>query len=883
MLTLSATDDRQVSSPREVDSLAVSLRYEASSASKQRAPITVGIPVPAGQFNDVASCEVHDAVSGWTAPCQVNWSPDRTWLRATFLSPPDDRPCDELLLRPRTVSRHTEPTIGLKQAANSINVDSGDNQFQMTPGGERLVEQVTCGATDFFQPGGLRVHLATPRGSRCSVRWQQGETEEAGPLRSTFRIEGKALGLRVTCRLSFYAGASYLRCELTLHNPRRARHPDGYWDLGDPGSLLLKEVALVTDLALAGKARIAWREQPEGSWQVTAGQQLDLYQESSGGDNWQSANHVNRAGRVPMRFRGYRVRTQEGEHGGNRASPVVSVGDGQRNITCAVAEFWQKFPTAVRVSKNTLRIELWPGDFPDLHELQAGESCTRVVWMDFGDENKATGERLAWVYDPPLAVVEPAHAADSGRVPYFSAPDAELRPEHQQLLSEAIAGPRNFFAKREAIDEYSWRNFGDMWADHEEAYADDPRPVISHYNNQYDLLHGLLIQYLRTSDRKWWELADPLARHIMDIDVYRTARDKPAYNHGLFWHTAHYHAVGRATHRSMSSTMRGKRIAAPGGGPGNEHNYSSGLLLYHHLTGCPRARETVIQLGNWVVAMDDGRRHLLGLISSQPTGLASCTTAPEYHGPGRGAGNSIQALLNAWKLTAAEKYLDHAAALIRRTIHPHDDIAARQLDNAELRWSYTVYLQAMDRFLLETKKRDDLGETRHYARQSLLQYARWMCKHEKFYLDEPEKLEYPTETWAAQELRKGTTLLMAARLSPAAEASVMRQRADEILDRAWQTLMTFESRTCTRPLALVLQQGHLEASLRTASTEPATGDEMFDFGQPTNFVSQKRHVKSLSRSPRRFLEGMGNAINPGRWLGVLSQLWIAERIRRLFD
>src|SRR5215211_1307412 len=102
MLTLSATDERQVSSPREVEDLAVSLHYQSSSASRERAPITVGIPVPAGQFEDVPAFEVHDPVNGWTTHCQVTWSPDRTWLRATFLSPPDDRPCDELLFRPRT-------------------------------------------------------------------------------------------------------------------------------------------------------------------------------------------------------------------------------------------------------------------------------------------------------------------------------------------------------------------------------------------------------------------------------------------------------------------------------------------------------------------------------------------------------------------------------------------------------------------------------------------------------------------------------------------------------------------------------------------------------------------------------------------------------------
>ena len=60
--------------------------------------------------------------------------------------------------------------------------------------------------------------------------------------------------------------------------------------------------------------------------------------------------------------------------------------------------------------------------------------------------------------------------------------------------------------EREVIDEYGWRHFGDVWADHETAYYDGPRPVISHYNNQYDVLQGFLIQFLLSGDVRWWEL-----------------------------------------------------------------------------------------------------------------------------------------------------------------------------------------------------------------------------------------------------------------------------------------------------------------------------------------------------------------------------------------
>ena len=68
-----------------------------------------------------------------------------------------------------------------------------------------------------------------------------------------------------------------------------------------------------------------------------------------------------------------------------------------------------------------------------------------------------------------------------------------------------------------------------------------------------------------------------LASHVTDIDIYHTDRDKAAYNSGLFWHTFHYVAAGKSTHRSYPRHATG----VCGGGPANEHNYTAGLLLHY--------------------------------------------------------------------------------------------------------------------------------------------------------------------------------------------------------------------------------------------------------------------------------------------------------------
>lgn len=42
-----------------------------------------------------------------------------------------------------------------------------------------------------------------------------------------------------------------------------------------------------------------------------------------------------------------------------------------------------------------------------------------------------------------------------------------------ELIAEGVDGRFNFFAKREIIDEFGWRNFGDIFADHETLYQNE--------------------------------------------------------------------------------------------------------------------------------------------------------------------------------------------------------------------------------------------------------------------------------------------------------------------------------------------------------------------------------------------------------------------------
>jgi hypothetical protein len=530
----------------------------------------------------------------------------------------------------------------------------------------------------------------------------------------------------------------------------------------------------------------------------------------------------------------------------------------ERGVAVTVRHFWQNFPKALEADAERLVVHLFPAQAGDLHELQGGEQKTHVAGVAFGPDRVAR-RPLDWIARPALAAAPPAWYAGARVVPHLS-PISDAGSPYETLVRAAIDGPHSFERKRETIDEYGWRNFGDIYADHENASA-AAAPIVSHYNNQYDAVGGFATQFMRSGDARWWTAMDELARHVADIDIYRTDDDKAAYNGGLFWHTYHYKDAGRATHRCYA-----RAEGVEGGGPSNEQNYSTGLMLYYLLTGNVWARDAAVGLADWVVRMDDGRRTMFRWLSRAPTGLASSTASTHYHGPGRGAGNSIVALLNAFRLTRSRVYLEYAESLIRRCIHPSDDIGSRNLLDAERKWSYTVFLQTLARYLDDKASLGELDHHYAYARDSLVAYARWMVDREYPYLDRPEILEYPTETWAAQDMRKCEVFLHASRYVEDPDRARFLERADFFYRASLDWLHRFDTRTCARPVVLMLSNGHMYQTARLAQAlEPApSGPSGVDFGRPRPFRPQR--AIALRRAGQLAGAGAAGVLALAGWL-----------------
>lgn len=809
----------------------------------QHEPVTLGVPFPAGAIANVSGLALIDA-GGQGVPLQA--APAELWpdgsVRWAFLdfqiagAPSARREYRLVSHTPGHASPPPALRITTKVSAAGIDVDTGVARFRLQAGAGLVFHEMSGGSLP--SSAGLVAPAVTDQTGRVWPLLVTGVTlEQSGNLRCTVRLDGSAGPpgtplVAMTVRVQFFAGSATTRFAVTLRNPRRARHPGGFWEMGDAGSVLLRDVSIGVAPGWTADRLEFSAELADAPKAIEA--PLELYQDSSGGEQWMSPSHMNRRGDVPVRFRGYAIGGAKAGQG-MRATPAAVLSHQGVRIGVAIEQFWQNFPKALEASATQLVVRLWPHQFGDLHELQGGEQKTHHFVLIAGDDPMAL-DAAYWARQPSRASATPEWYCAARAIAHLSPAARDRDDRYARLVGAAIEGPDSFDAKRERIDEYGWRNFGDLYADHENAFSSEPGSIVSHYNNQYDGIGGFAAQFMRSGDRRWWTLMDDLAVHVADIDIYHTDLDKPAYNHGLFWHTFHYVPAGRSSHRSYP-----RHPKVWGGGPANEHNYTAGLRLHWLLTGNPESRDAAVGLARWVVEMDEGRNTVLRWLSTAPTGLASATQAPDFHGPGRGAGHSILALLDGHRLTGEARLLAKADELIRRCVHPDDEIAAHDLLDAERRWSYVVFLQALGKYLEYTH---ELGQhDTAYARAALLHYARWMAVHEYPYLEKPEILEYPTETWAAQDMRKCEVFLFAACHASGDERARLLDRADHFFDASVSTLGRHETRTCTRPLVLLLSNGPMYLGFDPSLHVPGAQPETVTFATPAPFVRQKTAAK----------------------------------------
>lgn len=157
-----------------------------------------------------------------------------------------------------------------------------------------------------------------------------------------------------------------------------------------------------------------------------------------------------------------------------------------------------------------------------------------------------------------------------------------------------------------------------------------------------------------------------------------------------------------------------------------------------------------------------------------------------------------------------------------------------------------------------------------------------MAANERPFLDCPEALEYPTETWAAQDLRKANVLLAArAFTTNADDRASWRAKAAEWIDRSYRDLASFPTTSTARPLAIVLANSYVEDYCQQHDSDqfPAPLADL-KFDPRATVLSRRERIKRALCSPTSAAAMIARLVmRPRTWFEVFSRSWTAQRLR----
>jgi hypothetical protein len=687
--------------------------------SRDAEPVTCGVPLARGLVGKAGQLSLIGP-NGTPVPCQVLVTgeyKDRSprWVLLDFQAdlPPKATLTYRLLNRepggiPNNLSYRREgdfAEINTGAASFRINIRKFSLFDSVKVGGVELIGNAVGGAL-------LQEDGSSQRHGACVLA--RAEFEDAGTMRVVLAIHGQIRDgqdftlANYVCRMHFFSGKSEVRMFYTLHNPAAHWHPGNTWDLGAGGSIFIEDFSLI--LPLAQKERWVTRIGPESD-KTPIHAATKLYQDSSGGLNWNSANHIDKDYKVATSFRGYRVyRGNEQIDEGYRASGWLHARSPAGGVAVSVREFYQNFPKSLEFTSGNIRIGLWPGEFAGMHELLGGEQKTHEILFVFHD-SKTSDEDVArrmTVFDKPLYAMPDSEAVYATRAFW---PTGPLDRQNYGMLEQTCdtfvypVGSRkaSVIGMWEEIDEYGWRHFGDTFADNENSpmqmMKDHPehfvggRPI-SHYGNEYDVNYGVILQGLRRGDPNWMLLADVMCRHYADICVYHTDADgSGAYAHGPFTHTTHGTAAFRSTHRMYPGETRKYYLLYHSGGPNAGHCYVPSLAQHYYLTGNRASRDAFLEVADWSVN-------------------SPWFTRPDTHmGDTRGIGNLLMTHVYAYQMTGNRKYYDAAMKMVELARQPFEGLGAN------------LFVKAAGRFLDMKIERDELDGDYEKAREIMLAFG----------------------------------------------------------------------------------------------------------------------------------------------------------------
>lgn len=452
--------------------------------------------------------------------------------------------------------------------------------------------------------------------------------------------------------LTFFAGSGVVKMHHTVQNNRDwvpLENNADFREVGSPNSVYADEIGISLGLNLGGS--LSWKLATSPAASPLEGsnlsETLSVYQDSTGDSLWDYWKNLRGTGTgtvdTPLyspsayvSFQGFQIK--QGStlvNTGNKMSGYLDLSGTHGGVTVAIRDFWQNFPKALRATpEGTIQIALFPDEFRARHNLRVGEQKTHEILLYFHGPTASDMSNVGGGFDKPLLALAPsswytqmtraipAVSTDTDNAYRFSTIDAneslnqkDVTPhEFDAYQARHIEGPGYANYSFNGLDEaipasqmYSWMDYGDMPIDFEQEYpCQDPatRSVTGQYGWKYDADYGLLVNFLRSGDFRFFDYGMAAIQHVSDIDMMHHGRQSGRgiddfLDGGMFGHSQHNNDGVLNPHRNgnPNTPCWGGNW---NGTPTADMIYGAGALtLAYWITGNPALSESLSDIADW--------------------------------------------------------------------------------------------------------------------------------------------------------------------------------------------------------------------------------------------------------------------------------------------
>ncbi|MBI3818996.1 MAG: hypothetical protein HY286_09930 [Planctomycetes bacterium] len=474
-------------------------------------------------------------------------------------------------------------------------------------------------------------------------------TARSGPAATRFKIEGRHRAasstagagrdvLKYSTYLEFARNSAEVRAIHTMRN-------DYYMDPIGPVCVKNYEVAIKFDTASDPNATVtAYGDSSLSPFKGTIAslQKLEVYQDSSGGPNWTLTPGTT--------FKGYKMLAGTASPNtvatGARAAGIIDLSNSNCGLTVAGRYFWQTFPKSLEVSSSgRMSVKMIPSNFAGPEWLDDSQNQTTEFLLAF-HKGSSPAYASARAFQRPVRPCAPSAYIQKTK----AWPDHGDLPvpldDPAAVLQLAINYRSQTDTGHDLYDNWGWQAFGEEKWYQSTHTTGSPRNVLTAFP-----------RFAETGRLEFFEVPEEGALHGASVRTFHidgfVAADHPnAYIYeGVPYPnlSAFPDDLNRSSVANQYASLKQQIPAAGWGWNGfdEEHMTIDDIYEYTLLTGHPLAEESVRQVADEILTFP-----FIKTPGTKPLTTRACAWCE-------------RALLKAWFITGASRYLDGATTLVK--------------------------------------------------------------------------------------------------------------------------------------------------------------------------------------------------------------------------